>query len=85
MSVLYYLLVREAQKQTWADSLSRDQLTKFEDKRAKNRKLAEKDLSKADYDLIEFDRFSQWLNDEVAVLFRYKVLRTFVTKRPTNA
>jgi hypothetical protein len=46
----------------------------FESLRQKNRAKAEKDLAGADYDLIEFDRFSQSPNDSYALKLRLKVL-----------
>jgi hypothetical protein len=36
--------------------------------------LAEVDISKAIYDLLEFDRFSQSPNDGVAMRFRLRVI-----------
>jgi hypothetical protein len=80
MSVLYYLLVRDAIEEDWFTRLSRDDFVKFEQARVRNRTVAEKDISKANYQLLEFDRFSNWLNDEVPMKFRLEVLRNHVDR-----
>lgn len=74
MTILYFHLFRIALTEGWTVSVTRQKLLSFEKLREKNRALAELDIAKADYDLIEFDRYSQSPNDSYAVKFRLKVL-----------
>jgi hypothetical protein len=80
MVVLYYLLFEKARKQVWRKKLSRSKLVDFETVRLKNRTSAEKDITKADYDLLEFDRLTQSPNDAYAIKFRLQLLEKFVKK-----
>ncbi|MGO9527878.1 MAG: hypothetical protein ACLPT4_03915 [Verrucomicrobiia bacterium] len=54
---------------------------KFEVLRVKNRKTAEEDITKADYDLLEFDKYVQSPNDSYAMEIRLRVLRKYLKKR----
>lgn len=54
-------------------------LLNFKKIRQKNREKAEKSLSSADYDLIEFDRYAQSPNDLYAVKFRLQILLKHIT------
>lgn len=71
---LYFHLFRVARKEKWEDKITRQSLVNFEKLRQKNREKAEKNLSSADYDLIEFDRYTQSPNDLYAVKFRLQIL-----------
>jgi hypothetical protein len=62
-------------------SVSRSSLARFEKKRAENRRIAEQDVRKASYDLLEFDRWAQSPNDAVALRYRYGVLRDWLVKQ----
>jgi hypothetical protein len=53
----------------------RARLVAFEQAREENRVTAEADLKKANYELIEFDGFTQSPNDEIAMQYRLRVLR----------
>lgn len=77
-TVLYYYLFWDARKNGWTSSLSREKFQYFDNIRVKNRAAAEEDLSKADFDLLEYDRLTQSPNDAVALRFRYAVLRKYV-------
>lgn len=79
MVTVYYVMCRDAIKDKWIGDVDRAMLQEFEDSRAANRQLAEKDIAKADYDMLEFDRLSQSPNDAIAIRFRQTVLRSFVT------
>lgn len=72
--MLYYHLFRLAHKERWEDKITRKRFADFEKKREANRELAEQDLTQANYDLIEFDRYAQSPNDGYAIKFRLKVL-----------
>jgi len=78
MVVLYYYLYMDARKHGWNSMPTRESLDKFEAKRKANRAAAEKDVAKADYELLEFDRLAQSLNDSVTLNFRYAVMRKHV-------
>ena len=69
MITLYYLLFARR------GEVKRSKLMKFEDLRRKNREVAEEDIEKAKYDLLEFDRLTQSLNDATAMKFRLDVLK----------
>mgnify|MGYP001566821571 CR=1 FL=1 len=78
MVVTYYTLMRDARGEGYSKKIKRKSLQNFEKKREDNRILAEKNISKADYDLLEFDRLSQSPNDAVAMRFRFEVLKKFL-------
>jgi hypothetical protein len=81
IDMLYYHLFRLARGQDWEDRITRKRFADFEKLRDENRELAEKDITKADYDLIEFDRYAQSPNDGYAIKFRLKVLLREVFKQ----
>jgi hypothetical protein len=72
--MLYYHLFRLAHNEGWEEKITRRRFAEFEKVRDANRELAEKDLTQANYDLIEFDRYAQSPNDGYAIKFRLKVL-----------
>jgi len=74
MTVLYFHLFRIARAEGWTVKITRQALLGFEKTRQKNREKAEKSLPSADYDLIEFDRYTQSPNDLYAVKFRLQIL-----------
>jgi len=57
---------------------TRTKLVTFEQKVSDNRQLAEDDSTKADAELLEFDRLSQSPNDASAIDFRLKILKKHV-------
>lgn len=87
MVVLYYFLGRDARNNNWANKLARTKMLEFEAARSDNRNLAENDVSKASYELLEFDRLAQSINDGVALEYRYNVLRKYVgpAKKPVGS
>lgn len=78
---LYFHLFRMGLSEPWGKNVTRQALLAFDKAREKNRLVAEKDLSKSDYDLLEFDRYAQSPNDLYAVRFRLQVLLKFVAKK----
>ena len=74
MVVLYYHVFRIAQADGWLAKITRSKLLAFEKTRLKNRQLAEDDISKAQYDLLEFDRYTQTPNDGYAMSLRLNIL-----------
>ncbi len=73
--VVYFLLFRELPTHAASPKLKRRDFDAFEGKLKDNRKVAESDLSKADWELLEYDRLSQTPNDASAIEFRLKTLR----------
>ncbi len=80
MVALYFLLFKKSLNQVWAKKISRSKLEEFEVVRQLNRVKAEKNITKADYDLLEFDRLTQTPNDAYAIEFRLDLLEKFVRK-----
>lgn len=78
MVTVYYTVFRQAIREGWRDRLDRAMFQEFEVVREENRKQAEKELTKADYDLLEFDRLSQSPNDAVAIRFRHQIMVSFL-------
>ena len=78
MSSVYYLVFRQALVEAWQPEITRAKLEDFERARAANRLAAREDESDADYDLLEFDRFTQSPNDAIALRFRRNVLLEFL-------
>ncbi|MBS0155188.1 MAG: DUF262 domain-containing protein [Nitrospira sp.] len=74
MVVLYYHLFRIATANGWEEDITRKKLLEFDILREDNRKRAEKDITKANYDLMEFDRHTQSPNDAYALKFRLKII-----------
>lgn len=74
-TLLYYYLFFDGARSGWGNKLRRSVFKKFEDKRAKNRAAAEKDVAAANFHLLEYDRLSQSPNDGIALRYRYAVLR----------
>jgi hypothetical protein len=79
MPVIYFLALKNAVENKWVDKVTRKRLLDFDEERKANRIIAEKDISKANYDLLEFDRMSQQgTNDGVSIAFRQKILTEFL-------
>jgi hypothetical protein len=79
MVMLYYLLFERAERDKKL-APPRSILVDFETARSKNREKAEKDITAANYDLLEFDRLTQTPNDAYAIKFRLDLLEKFVKK-----
>lgn len=74
MLMVYFLAFERAIFLNLQGIITRSSLEEFERKRIENRELAENNISDADYDLLEFDRYTQSPNDAVALRFRLEVL-----------
>jgi hypothetical protein len=74
MVTLYYHLFRVAHNEGWGARITRKALADFNELRAANRIKAETDLGSADYDLLEFDRYTQAPNDGYAIRLRLQIL-----------
>jgi len=74
MATLYFHLFRLLDKHRIVSSLHRQHLELFDVQRQRNRLVAAEDLTKADADLLEFERHSQSPNDATAIKIRLSVL-----------
>lgn len=74
MIMLYFLAFERAIQRGLTQMLTRPSFDEFERQRRRNREAAELDIANADYDLLEFDRYTQSPNDAVALRFRLAVL-----------
>jgi len=82
MVIIYYLVIKEADKEEWVGRVTRKKLLDFEKNRQENRLIAEKDISKANYELLEFDRMTlQGTNDGVSIKFRLDTLSGYLKKK----
>ncbi|WP_281784118.1 DUF262 domain-containing protein [Sinimarinibacterium flocculans] len=77
-TVLYYFLFLDGRKQGWIETITRADFEEFDRVRIENRSVAEEDVSKVNFNLLEYDRLTQSPNDAVALRFRYAVLRQHV-------
>lgn len=87
-TILYYFLFLDASKNGWIKTISRAEFETFDQLRLDNRTAAERDVSNANFNLLEYDRLTQSPNDAVALRFRYAVLRQHIgpaTNRPELA
>jgi hypothetical protein len=76
---IYFLLFREALNTGRINKISRDKFIKFREARQKNREVAAKDITKAEFDLLEYDRLSQQgTNDASSIRERLSIIRKFV-------
>jgi hypothetical protein len=74
---IYYLVFRDAVK--LKKKISRQKLVEFRAEIRRNKELAEKDLSRVNYDLIEFDRMSvQGTNDASSIKERVRILEEYL-------
>ena len=74
MVTLYYHLFRIGVAAGLDSRIDRQKLLEFNRLRLDNRKVAESDIGKAAYELLEFDRFNQSPNDAIAMKYRLSVL-----------
>jgi hypothetical protein len=77
---IYYLLVRELKNTKYWLKLTRDILIEFNDKVKENKENAAKNIEKANYELLDFDKMSiQGTNDAISIRERTRILRKFIT------
>jgi hypothetical protein len=74
MTVLYFYLFRRAEERELNDLLNREIFVRFDEDRRRNRIIAEQDIGRASYRLLEFDRFTQSPNDAYATAIRLGVI-----------
>ena len=75
---IYYLTLRKAVELKKENTIQRASLLKFREQLILNKKLAEEDISNANFDLIEFDRMSlQGTNDASSIRERSRILKEY--------
>lgn len=75
---IYYLTFRELKSKKF--KVTRHKLIQFRDAVAENKVIAEKDITKAKYDLLEFDRLGmQGTNDAASIRERVSILANWLS------
>jgi hypothetical protein len=78
---IYYLLIKKATELGQLVDLKRKDFQSFTEKVKQNRKLAEEDLTSADFDLLEFDRMTvQGTNDASSIRERVRIISEYLLK-----
>lgn len=80
MVILYFILYAGIDSKDWTKTVLRSDLQRFDEARRENREIAEQDVAKASYELLEFDRWAQSPNDAVALGYRFRVLRRWLAR-----
>lgn len=76
---IYYLIIKYASEQQQLGNITRSKLVEFKTDVEKNRKIAEEDISRADYELLDFDRMSvQGTNDAISINERVRILGKYL-------
>jgi hypothetical protein len=78
MTILLFHLFRFLNKTHKVQVLRREHIALFESARQANRQQAEVDMAKANYDMIEFDKYSQTPNDAYAIRIRLSILTKYL-------
>jgi len=80
---IIYLLIRTAIDQDLLDNITRKKFIDFKNEIQKNRKKAEKDITNANFDLLEYDRMSQQgTNDASSIKERFKIMADYFEIKP---
>ena len=76
---VFYLLLREASLSGSVKTITREKLVSFNEARQKNRAIAEKDIRKVDFDLLEYDRMTQQgTNDASSIRERLRIVSKYL-------
>jgi len=77
--VVYFLLIKKALENNTLDKITRQNLISFYDNLALNREIAEKDITEAKFEYLEFMRLSQQgTNDANSIKERTKILQDYL-------
>lgn len=80
---IYYLIFREIVVKKVNINANRKLFLKFMEDVQKNKVIAEKDIRKANYDLIEFDKMSiQGTNDAGSIRERFRIMLDYIKRNP---
>lgn len=78
MITIYYLLFRELKERGKLEVISRNKFREFSNEIENNRILAERDITKARFEYLEFDRMSQQgSNDAASIKERLKIISDY--------
>lgn len=76
---VYYLLFKNAIEENKKNKITRPKLLQFNEMIQSNRKQAEEDITKANFDYLEYDRMSQQgTNDAASIKERVRILREYI-------
>lgn len=76
---IYFLVIRAAKENNKLITLTRNKFIDFDNKVQENRIIAEHDMAKASYDLLNYDRMSQQgANYSVSIRERFRIMREFI-------
>lgn len=76
---IYYLVARDQTENDGGISITRKQINDFNNERKSNRRLAEKDMESADWQLLEYDRLSQQgTNDAGSIRERKRIMLEYL-------
>ena len=78
MTILTFHFFRLVAKLDRVESIQRQHFEMFDRARSDNRSLAQQDIAKADYDLLEFDKYVQTPNDSYATRIRLSIMVKFM-------
>lgn len=79
MTVIYFLVFKRGLEENWVEKINRVDFLEFDKKKQINRNIAEKDITKASYDLLEFDRVRlRGSNDVPSLTYRLDVILNYV-------
>jgi hypothetical protein len=79
---VYFMLIKNAQENNKLKKISRKKLLTFRRRLKQNRILAETNIEKANYDLLEYDRMSQQgTNDSSSIKERTRIIEEFLYKK----
>jgi hypothetical protein len=81
MTLLIFHFFRFLDKVGYVKNIRRDHFDLFENARRDNRQMAEEDITKAKYDLLEFDKYVQSPNDAYATRIRLSILVKFMREQ----
>jgi hypothetical protein len=77
---VYFLVFKQAKENGTVKKLKRKMFEEFYSQLAENRILAEKDITKANYDFLEFERLTQQgTNDATSIRERTRILSQFLS------
>lgn len=76
---IYFLVIRQAIKDDKLNTITRDKFINFDRNVQENRATAEEDITKASYDLLNYDRMSQQgANYAASIRERFRIMREFI-------
>lgn len=76
---IFFLVIKTAMEDGKLGTIIRDKFVDFDRKVQENRAIAEKDITQANYDLLDFERMSQQgANYAASIKERFRIMREFI-------